>query len=100
MFAFHYVFLKRINHALTQFMEAWNNHPLSSCHNMTSIQLWIQGLSNRLFIDQYVVNQVNSIIVNNNIDLSLFRVNCIIQGELPYFGIDELQETIYSLHKS
>ncbi|XP_019853028.1 PREDICTED: uncharacterized protein LOC109582628 [Amphimedon queenslandica] len=66
MFAFHYVFLKRINHALTQFMEAWNNHPLSSCHNMTPIQLWIQGLSNGLFIDQYVVNQ----------------------GELPYFGID------------
>ena len=62
MFAFHYVFLARVNHALTQFMEAWNNHPLSSCHNMTPMQLWIQGLCNAHFNDQ-CVDQVNFIII-------------------------------------
>ena len=44
MFSLHYVFLKRINHALSQFFEAWNNHPLSSCRNHSPIQLWIMGL--------------------------------------------------------
>ena len=45
MFCLHYVFIQRINHALQQFMEGWNNHPLSSCNHMSPIQLWIQGLS-------------------------------------------------------
>ena len=51
MFALQYVFLERINYALTHFQEAWNNHPLSSCHNMTPIQLWISGLCTEQSID-------------------------------------------------
>ena len=58
------VFLARVNHVLTQFMEAWNNHPLSSCHNMTPMQLWIQGLCNAHFNDQ-CVDQVNFIVTSN-----------------------------------
>ena len=46
LFCLHYIYLTRINRALEQFTEAWNNHPLSSCHNMSPIQLWIYGLSN------------------------------------------------------
>ena len=45
LFCLHYIYLSRIGTALSQFMEAWNNHPLSTCHNMSPIQLWIQGLS-------------------------------------------------------
>ncbi len=44
LFALHYIFLVRINHALRHFEEAWNNHPLSSCHSLSPMQLWIQGL--------------------------------------------------------
>ena len=45
VFCLHYVFLPRINQALKQFQAAWNQHPLSSCSNLSPIQLWITGLS-------------------------------------------------------
>lgn len=45
MFSLHYVFLPRINHVLDQFTEAWNNHPISTCSNLSPMQLWISGLS-------------------------------------------------------
>ena len=45
MFCLHYIFLPRINHAVSQFLEAWNHHPLSSMRNLSPIQLWISGLS-------------------------------------------------------
>lgn len=46
LFCLHYIYLARINRALEQFTEAWNNRPLSSCHNMSPIQLWIYRLGN------------------------------------------------------
>ena len=45
MFCLHYIFLPRINHAIGQFLEAWNNHPLSTMSNLSPTQLWISGLS-------------------------------------------------------
>ena len=33
LFTLHYVFLPRINVALNEFMEAYNNHQLSTQHN-------------------------------------------------------------------
>ena len=45
VFCLHYVFLTRINKALNQFQAAWNQHPLSSCNNLSPVQLWIAGLS-------------------------------------------------------
>ena len=44
MFCLHYVFLPRINHSLSLFIDAWNHHGLSSMHNFSPIQLWISGL--------------------------------------------------------
>ncbi len=43
MFCLQYVFLNRINSALTSFMESWNNHSLSSESSSTPNQLFIQG---------------------------------------------------------
>ena len=45
IFCLHYIYIPRINHALNQFLEAWNYHPLSSMGNLSPIQLWIAGLS-------------------------------------------------------
>ena len=56
-FCLHYIFLPRINHAIKQFMDAWNLHPLSSCNNLSPIQLWIAGLS-RCSVDQ-AINDVS-----------------------------------------
>ena len=44
MYSLQYIFIPRINHALFQFKEAWNNHPLSSMRNLSPIQLWIREL--------------------------------------------------------
>lgn len=46
IFSLHYIYLTRMNKALQQFTEAWNNHSLSTERNMSPIQLWIIGLSN------------------------------------------------------
>ena len=43
LFCLHVVFLPRINCHLDAFVECWNNHPLSTSHNLTPNQLFIQG---------------------------------------------------------
>ena len=59
MFCLHYVFLPRINEAITKFFESWNiNHPLSSVRNFSPIQLWISGLS-RVTPEPDDVNEVS-----------------------------------------
>ena len=44
LFAIHYVFLPRINHQLTQFANAWNQHPLRTENGLSPLQLWNRGL--------------------------------------------------------
>ena len=43
MFCLHFVFLKRINCALKSFAESWNNHPISTEHNLTPNELFVEG---------------------------------------------------------
>ena len=45
MFCLHYVFIPRINRAISQFLDGWNHHPLSSMGNLSPVQLRIAGLS-------------------------------------------------------
>ena len=40
LFALHFIFLPRINAALTAFKSAWNSHPLSTEGNRTPLQLF------------------------------------------------------------
>jgi len=44
LFALHYVYTPRINNALAQFIETYNNHGLSTKHGRTLHQLWISGI--------------------------------------------------------
>ena len=48
IFALHYIFIPRINAALSTFLNAWNCHPLSSEGYLSPNQLWISGLTRRL----------------------------------------------------
>ena len=43
MYCLHHVFLPRINLSLKSFMESWNNHPISTEHNHTPNQLFVEG---------------------------------------------------------
>lgn len=44
VFALHFIFLPRINQRLSSFIFQYNNHPLSTEHNRTPNQLFIQGI--------------------------------------------------------
>ena len=44
MFALHIAYQSRINHALQEFMGAFNNHRLSTEHNWTPNQIWVNGM--------------------------------------------------------
>ena len=45
MFALHHVYIPRINRALHAFTQGWNNHPLSSCHSQSPMQLYTKGMA-------------------------------------------------------
>jgi len=43
-FALHYVFLPRINKAISSFTSAWNNHPLRTENNWSPKRIWVNGM--------------------------------------------------------
>ena len=43
MYCLHFIFLPRINHALKEFVSSWNNHRISTEHNKTPNQLFVEG---------------------------------------------------------
>ena len=44
MYCLHYVFESRINHVISEFTIAWNNHKLSTERNRSPNQLFIEGM--------------------------------------------------------
>lgn len=44
LYALHYVFVPRINHALNEFKNAWNHHGIRSAHNRSPYQLFTAGM--------------------------------------------------------
>ena len=44
LYSLHYVFIPRINKALREFMEAWNNHKVSGEGGLTPLQLYVTGI--------------------------------------------------------
>ncbi|XP_013384162.1 uncharacterized protein LOC106154373 [Lingula anatina] len=42
--AMHYVFCPRINRALEEFREQWNNHPMRTSQNRSASMLWYEGM--------------------------------------------------------
>ena len=46
MFCLHYIFIPRINQSLSEWKEAWVNHPMSSMNGKTPQQLFATGLLN------------------------------------------------------
>ena len=43
MYCLHYIFVPRVNEALSTFMDSWNNHAVSTARNLTPNQLFVQG---------------------------------------------------------
>jgi hypothetical protein len=47
IFCLHLVYKPRINHALKEFVISWNNHAISTEHNHTPNQLFVEGFMER-----------------------------------------------------
>ena len=43
LWCLHFCFLDLINHKLNEWVAAWIRHPLCTEHNLTPLQLWVQG---------------------------------------------------------
>ena len=43
LFALHYVFIPRLNKALSEFREGWNQHPIRTSHHKSPSQLFTAG---------------------------------------------------------
>ena len=43
LYALHYVFLPRINHSLSTFIEGWNHHPIRTAHHHSPHQIFTAG---------------------------------------------------------
>ena len=87
MFSLHYVYLPRINVSLEYFIQAWNNHPLSSERYMTPIQLWISGLSRVAQPDSELLTEV-CIPAYNNYSTCILQAFFITQEDAYVYGID------------
>ena len=47
IFCLHWVYLPKLRNCIQQFMQSWNNHPVSSERNQTPNQLFVQGILNQ-----------------------------------------------------
>ena len=46
LFCLHYVFIPRINKALVEFTQAYNNHSIRTEHNWSPYRMWVNGMIN------------------------------------------------------
>lgn len=58
LFVLHYVYLPRIQRAVREFTNQWNNHALSTERHMTPLQLWHRGVICRVGQNNMAVNSV------------------------------------------
>ena len=76
-YVLHYIFVPRINHIITSFVQGWNSHSLKSEKNWTPQQAWTNGM-----IDRRGILHIAEI---NNIP--------VVSEDLEWFGMDW-----YALH--
>ncbi len=62
LFCLQYVYLDRINANLQRFLQAWNNHPLSSERNLSPNQLWTIGLLRNTTVEEDFVQVTCTVI--------------------------------------
>lgn len=72
LLALHYVYLPRINRALEEFAEEWNNHPLSTEANRSLLSIWHSGVTS-LINTQYsaIANIIGANRTGKNLELMM-----------------------------
>ena len=74
MYALHYIFLPRINHAIDSFKTRWNNHPFRTERNWSPIRLWTNGM----------IDMRNSQVPH----IEELQENMLREDEIHWYGID------------
>ncbi len=75
LYALHFVYLPRINTALSEMVDQWNHHPLSTERNLSPLKLWTQGFYQ--YRDE--AEDVNT--VEDLLDLT--------ETDWSYYGVDD-----------
>ena len=55
------------------FCDGWNNHPLSSEHGISPIQLWVHGLSQASLLEEFT--DVSKIISKTACGIAMFIIS-------------------------
>uniref|UniRef100_A0A8C4T7K9 Integrase core domain-containing protein n=1 Tax=Erpetoichthys calabaricus TaxID=27687 RepID=A0A8C4T7K9_ERPCA len=67
LFALKYIYLPRINAGVNEFIQQWNNHSLSTEHNMSPLQLWTSGVLQHSLLQGNLLDECsNSATCNQN----------------------------------
>ena len=90
LFALHYVFLPRINMALSEFVDAWCSHGLSSAKNKTPTQLWIMGMQNNAQSDLTVSKEMYGV-------SNVFTINTFLRYSSHLCKADTYSVHVYEL---
>ena len=59
-FCLHNVYKNVINHHIEEWVNAWNEHKMTLSHNMSPMQLWIDGFQQQILIISEIVSLLNS----------------------------------------
>ena len=85
LWCLHFCFQKVINDKLQEWVAAWIRHPLSTEHNLTPLQLWVQGnFENACFqktvSNDYGIDWEGSISVDNVYEdsIDVVTTNCLL----------------------
>ena len=74
LFCLHFIFLPRLNHALSTFISSYNHHPMRTTGNKSPYQLWISGIALRSGDDAAVQGLEENVIPVSSLFLHLVNM--------------------------
>lgn len=84
LFCLHVVYQPYINHCIGVFVDAWNNHPLTTEGNKSPSQLWIQGLLLNSRSGHTVTEELYCDAHSTNVSLN---IKFVISNKINYYRI-------------
>ena len=93
VYCLHFVFLPRINKCLSEFMESWNHHALSTEGNMSPFQLLYEGL-NHLALNNQDSTSSNA---DTEVDVSSLVHDHVIVPRINFVPCSVLQQELQGI---
>ena len=101
LFALHYIYKPRLNQALKEFRDAWNNHPIRTEHNLTPSQLFAAGALRLRRSGQVALDFLDRIDDTYGIDEQGYPCSEIEESvPIPETSLDLTDEELAPLHQT